>query len=165
LLAPATLHEDQLTRQYKEAVCDDHFKFYMGTSYRNYNLEIQRNDWNVIQRVSIDKGGKLIGFMSASIDRESRVVGSFGILNFTKKTNIIWSMDIVKFIRELRDQYDASKFEFVGFVGSDAERMYRRFIEKHGGNIAGTLRRTALLIDGNYYDSTLFEIMREDMNF
>jgi len=165
LLKPAILHEDQLVRKYREAVCDDHFKFYTGTSYRNYNFEVERNDWSAIQRVSIDKNGVLIGFMSAYINRESRVVSSFGILNFTKKANLIWSIDIIKFIRELRDRYNASKFEFVAFVGSDAECMYRRFIEKHGGNVAGTLRHTAKLIDGEYYDSTLFEIMREDMHF
>ena len=40
-----------------------------------------------------------------------------------------------------------------------------KFIKKHGGRIVGTYKNSTKLIDGKYYDSVMFEIMREDMNF
>lgn len=165
MLVPAILHEEQLKKNYVKAMCDDHYKFYMSTSYRSFTPNVQNNDWSTIQRVSIDKNGNVIGYMSAEIDRDSKVVNRFGLLNFTKQINVIFAQDLIKFIRELRDRYDASKFEFMAFVGGEAEQMYRKFISKHGGNIVGTLKKTSKLIDGKYYDATMFEIMREDMNF
>lgn len=165
MLAQAILYEDQLKRNYIEAACDDYFKFYTGTSYRNFDIRIQQNDWNRIQRVSIDKSGNVIGYMCASFDRESKVINNIGLINFTKQVNVTFAADVIKFLRELRDDYAASKFEFVAFVGGPAEKMYKRFIAKHGGRVVGTLRRTQKLTDGKYYDSTLFEIMREEMNF
>ncbi|MCK9327619.1 MAG: hypothetical protein M0P69_19145 [Bacteroidales bacterium] len=165
MLVPAILHEEQLKKNYAKAICDDHYKFYMATSYRNFTPDVKNSDWNTIQRVSIDKDGNVIGFMSAEINRDSKVIDRFGLLNFTKAINLIFAQDLIKFIRELRDRYDASKFEFMAFVGGEAEQMYRKFIGKHGGNIVGTMKRTSKLIDGKYYDATMFEIMREDMNF
>ena len=165
MLAQAILYEEQLKKQYIAAICDDYYKFYMATSYRNFTPNVQNNDWSTIQRVSIGKDGQVIGYMSAEIDRDSKVVNRLGLLNFTKQINVIFAQDFIKFIRELRDRYDASKFGFMAFVGGDAERMYRKFIKRHGGNIVGTFKRTVKLIDGKYYDATMFEIMREDMNF
>ena len=165
MLVPAILYEEQLKKQYIAAACNDHYKFYTGASYRRFTPYIQDNDWSAIQRVSVDKDGNVIGYMSAEIDRESKVVNRFGLLNFTKQINVIFAQDLIKFIRELRDRYDASKFEFMAFVGGPAEKMYRKFIKRHGGNIVGTFKKTAKLTDGKYYDATMFEIMREDMNF
>jgi hypothetical protein len=165
LLAQAILYEEQLKKQYATAMCDDYYKFYMSTSYRNFIPNIQNSDWSTIQRVSVDKNSNVIGYMSAEIDRDSKVVNRLGLLNFTKQINVIFAQDLIKFIKELRDRYAASKFEFMAFVGGDAERMYRKFIKRHGGNIVGTFRSTAKLIDGKYYDATMFEIMREEMKF
>jgi hypothetical protein len=165
VLKQAILYGNELKQKYVEAMCDDYFKFYNGCSYRNFNLDISNNDWNSIQRVSVDSNGDVIGFMSADINRDSRNIDCFGIMNFTKQPNIIFAKDLLKFMRELRDDYNANKFEFVAYVGSDAEKMYRKFISKYGGRIIGVKRRSQKLSDGKYYDSTLFEIMREEMIF
>ena len=87
------------------------------------------------------------------------------MINFTKEINITFSKDVLKFIRNLRDVHKATKFEFTGFVGGEPKLMYRKFIARYGGRIAGTLTNNTKLVDGNYYDSTIFEIMREDMKF
>lgn len=165
MLKQAILYEEQFKKEYLKAMCDDHFKFYNSCSNRNFTFSLADNDYWTIQRVSVDKNNNVIGFMSVDINRDSRVINHFGIMNFTKNINMIFAKDILKFLRELRDVYQASKFEFVAFVGGKPEAMYKRFIAKHGGRVVGTLTNTTKLLDGKYYDSTLFEIMREDMKF
>lgn len=165
MLKKAILYEDQLKKKYMEAACDDYFKFYFSTSYRNFKLNICDDDWWTIQAVSIDKNNNVIGFMTADASQDSRVVKCLGIMNFTKSPNLVFAKDLLMFLRDLRDRYGAIKFEFSAFVGSDAEKMYQKFIEKHGGRVVGTFKNSSRLADGEYYDSRVFEIMRDEMNF
>ncbi|EHI98021.1 hypothetical protein CDLVIII_1322 [Clostridium sp. DL-VIII] len=165
MLRQAILYSEDLRKKYVEAMCDDYFKFYSGCSYRSFDIEILKDDWNVIQRVSVNSEGKIIGFMSAEINRDSKNIDRFGIMNFTKNPNAVFAKDLIKFLRELKHSYNANKFEFAAYVGSEAEKMYTKFISKYGGNVIGRKRRSQKLADGEYYDTTIFEIMREDMNF
>jgi len=165
MLKQAILYKDELTTKYIEAMCDDHFKFYNAGSNRNFTFSLVDNDYWTIQRVSVDSDNNVIGFMGCDISRDNKVMRHFGLMNFTKRTNIIFAKDVLQFLRELKNTYCASKFEFVAYAGGEPEKMYRRFIEKHGGRIVGTLTDTQVLTDGKSYNSTLFEIMREDMNF
>jgi hypothetical protein len=94
-----------------------------------------------------------------------RKATGFGIMNFTKHPSGVFANDLLKFMRELKENYNANKFEFLAYVGSEAEKMYKKFIARYGGNIVGIKKRSQKLADGKYYDSTIFEIMREDMKF
>ena len=165
MLKQAILYEEQLKRKYIEASCDDYFKFYFSSSCREFSLKIHDNDYWTIQMVSVDKNDNIIGFISVDMNNDSKVAKYFGIINFTKKPNIIFAMDVIRFLRDLRDRHNASKFEFTAFVDGSAERMYQKFIKNHGGRVVGTYKNSTKLIDGKYYDSRMFEIMREDMNF
>ena len=164
MLKQAILYEEQLKRKYIEAVCDDYFKYYFD-SCREFSLKIYDSDYWTIQMVSIDKNNNIIGFISVNMNYNSRVANRFGIMNFTKTPNITFAIDVIKFLRDLRDKYDVSKFEFMAFVGAPAEMMYQKFIKRHGGRVVGTYKNSTKLVDGKYYDSRMFEIMREDMNF
>jgi len=165
MLKQAILYEEKLKRKYLEAICDDHFKFYISNSFRTFTFQLANDDCWKIQMVSVDTGNNLIGYMAADIDRDSRVISCFGIMNFTKKINITFSKDLMNFIRNLRDTYNASKFEFCAFTGGEPELMYRRFINKYGGRIVGIYTNSNKLLDGKLYNTTLFEIMRKDMKF
>lgn len=165
MLKQAILYKDELQRKYAEAICDDHFKFYTGESYRHFKLEIDDNDWNSLQFVSVDSNNKIIGMLGAGFNRDSRNFQGFGIMNFTKKPNVTFAKDVIQFLKNIKNVHNANRIEFMAYVGSDAEAMYQKFIMKHGGRVVGTKRRCQKLIDGKYYDSTLFEILKEDMNF
>lgn len=165
MLKQAILYENEIKKKYVEAMCDDYFKFYNGCSYRNFGIEIDSNDWNTLQRVSVNSNGEVIGYICAEINRDSRNITGFGIMNFTKKPSIVFAKDLLQFLREIRDDYNANRFEFLAYVGSKADIMYKAFILKYGGRIVGTKKRSQKLSDGKYYDSTIFEILREDMKF
>jgi hypothetical protein len=165
MLKQAILFQEKLKEKYIQAMCDDYFKFFTGNSYYEFEFEISKNDWSNIERVSVNSNGEIIGYFYVGINRDTRNITSFGIMNFTKKPNMIFAKDLIKFLRELRDSYNANKFEFLAYVGSPAEKFYREFIAKYGGNVVGIKRKTNKLTDGQYYDATMFEIMREDMKF
>lgn len=165
MLKQAILYRDTVKQRYIEAMCDEYFKFYHGNSYTNFDFELASNDWNTIEMVSVNSKNEVIGFMSAEINRDTKNITGFGVMNFTKNPNIIFAKDMLKFMKMLKYNYNANKFEFCAYTGSPAEGFYKRFIEKHGGNVIGIKRRSQVLSDGHYYDSTLFEILREDMRF
>lgn len=165
MLKPAYLYSDQLQRKYAETIDDNYYNFYFTGMWRNYKLKVYDDDCWIIQRVSVNSKGDVIGYMSASFDRESRVASSFAIMNFTKHINAVFAKDLLSYIRYLRDVQKASKFEFCAFVGGNPDRMYKQFIKKHGGRIIGVSQDATVLRDGLLHDMTLFEIMRLDMNF
>ena len=165
MLKQAILYEEQLKRKYMEAMCDDYFKFFTGCSYHSFTIDIVKSDWSEIQRVSVNRDGLVIGFITCQIERDSNNASRFGIMNFTKKSNIIFANDVLEFLRELKDGYNINRMEFMAYIGSEAEKMYTEFIKKHGGSVVGVEKRVAKLPDGKYYDCKIFEILREDMKF
>lgn len=165
MLRQAILYKDELRTKYIGAMCDDHFKFYNCTTYSSFDFEVKESDCWKIQMVSVDDNDNVIGYMTNAIDRDSKIMNCFGIMNFTKKTSLTFSRDLLSYIKYLRDTCQASKFEFCAYVGGKPEVMYSKFIDKHGGRIVGTYTDGAKLQDGKYYDCRMFEIMRKDMNF
>lgn len=165
MLVQAILHKEELIRKQIESSCDNYFMFYYSGSFRTFTFALEDNSFWKIQMVSIDKLKNVIGYMSVNIDRDSRVVDGFGIINFTKKPNLIFARDLMKFLRYLRDVCEASKFDFCAFVGGAPELMYRRFIKRYGGRVVGTYTADTKLLDGKLHNNTLFEIMRQDMKF
>ena len=165
MLKKAILYEEEVKTKYMEAMTQDRFKYYAGGSYLYFDLEIKKNDWNEIQRVSVDKDNKVIGFLSAEINRVTKNMKFFGIMHFDETPDIVFSRDVISFLRELRDNYLANKFNFLAYKGSPAQKLYDKFILKHGGRVVGIQLQDQILSDGKLYDSKLYEILREEMKF
>lgn len=165
MLKHAIQYKDELSKLYLNAICDDYFKWYAGSDYHDYELCIESNDFNIVQRVSVDKNDNIIGFMSCCVNRVSGRAYNFGILNFTKQLSTTFSKDVLCFIKDLKTNLNITKMEFLAYKGSPAELVYNKFISKHGGRIVGVKRATSKLSDGKYYDGVIYEIMREDMKF
>lgn len=165
MLKYAIIFKEELEKLWIKVSCDNYYKFFMGSSHRDFTFKLADTDYWQIQRVSVDRYDNLLGYIEVSISRNTGVINGFGVMNFTKKPNIALSKDLLNFLRELRDVYGASKFEFSAYEGGPPAEMYKKFIKKHGGRIVGTYTASTKLMDGKMYDSTMFEIMRKDMNF
>ena len=157
MLTRAILYEEQLKKKYIEATSDDYFKFYFSSAHRSFNLDVCNNDYWTIQMVSVDKNNNIIGFMSVSIDDDSKVVNNFGLINFTKKPNIIFSSDVMKFLRMLRDNYNASKFEFNAFV-DEAKKAVTKDIPT---TYHGVQKKQNSSMDTYYVSSWLFSSIQK----
>ena len=165
MLKHAFLYKEQLQQKYAKAMTDEHFKYYIADSYVNYTLDIKEDDWDNIQRVSVDKNNDVIGYMSCYIERHTNICRNFGILNFTKKQSITFSKDVFEYLKHLKYNCGATKFEFLAIEGSPSEKIYNKFIKKHGGRVIGIQYDTIKLTDGKMYNAVLYEIMRDYMKF
>lgn len=51
---------------------------------------------------------------------------------------------------------------FIVVVGNPIEKSYDKMIKKYGGRIVGTYKEDVKLIDGEYYDKKLYEILASE---
>lgn len=54
------------------------------------------------------------------------------------------------------------KIEFFVIVGNPVEKMYDRFVKKHGGRITGIRKKSVKIWTGEYCDEKLYEILKDD---
>lgn len=165
MLVQAILYKEELIKKQIESECDNYFMFYHSGPFPRFEFELETTACWKVQMVSIDKNKNIIGYVSCSVDRDTKVADCFGIVNFTKKLNLTFSKDLMEFLKYLRDIFHASKFNFSAFVGGPPEIMYQKFIRRYGGRVVGTYVDDVRLKDGNMYDSRAFEIMKKDMKF
>jgi len=137
------------------------YKFLTSCSYLD-QLEIETSDWKVIQRVStVDC--KVIGYFSATVNRDSYTISNLGIINYNlDKNSFVFSRDLEKFIDYLLYYKKFRKLTFNCYTDNPAIKIYDTFVEKFGGKIVGIREKHDRLLDGLFYDDKIYEIMREN---
>ena len=160
MLEPAILYKDRLKEKFAKEITKPKNKYANFGDYYSYELEIDTNEWDRLQRVSVNSKGDIVGYLKAEIDRNSLNISGMHIINFDQK-NIIFSKDLKRFF-DLIFERGINKINFGVIVGNPAEKMYDKFISKYNGRIVGIKTKEIKLIDGELYDLKLYEIMRED---
>jgi hypothetical protein len=140
-----------------EAFLTDRFKFYMRNSGVDYFIPVFHNSGEMLQMVSIDPQGMVIGYFGARINRETDAAYDLQVINFESK-NDIFSADLYDFFTSLYDKYGAEKAVFSVIVGNPAEALYDKVIKHLGGRIVGTFKQDVKLYDGKLYDVKWYEI-------
>jgi len=74
----------------------------------------------------------------------------------------VWGRDLINVVANIFEKFAFRKLLFSVVVGNPIERSYDRLIQRYGGRIVGTYKDHCKLMDGNYYDSKLYEIFKED---
>ncbi len=158
-------YKDQLNTLYKtNVVGNDFYKYWLNTNYWRFepNFCNESDEWNTIERVSIFDG-KIYGYFRANIDRNNNSVKTLSILYFYPKTfSIGFLKDLENLIKLIFTEYKFNKINFSVVVGNPAERLYDFFVKKYNGKIVGVYKDDAVLIDGNYYDCKIYEILKKD---
>jgi len=137
----------------------EYLKYYTGLYFQE--KEFSSDEWNSISVVSI-RGGKVLGFFSAGIDRSSHNVSNFGIFNMSKIPDPTFVRDLFKFVDELFTVYKFGKIDFFCYAGNPAEKQYDKAIGKLGGRIVGTKKKEQRLYDGTMADQKMYEILSEN---
>jgi len=159
LLDIANKYEEKLQLLFANIAFDDKYKFLSGSSYRD-KYKATDSTWSKHEFVSIHKE-EIVGYLSYAIDRDSNTAWGMQIVNF-KRPNIIFAKDLKKFLTDIFDKFQFRKLKFAVYVGNPIEKSYDRMCKKHGGRIVGTYIENDKLIDGNFYDCKMYEIMRTD---
>lgn len=157
MLRPAQLYKNELYKEYVKTWYKPENIFYTGCT-GNSIPEIPDNNYHEHCFVSVNKDGKIIGYINYSVDWVSMSAHDFGIISFDKG-NIDFVRDVFKVICDLFDKYHMNRISWYAYVDNPAIRGYRNFIRKHGGRECGYYRQATRLQDGKLHDSVQFEVL------
>lgn len=161
MLEHAYYNQSELCQCIEKILNDKNLYFYFMFPVKFFALEIDVTDYNSIQFVSKSTDGKIIGFLSASVNHGHDSIDSLNLINFTGKPNIIFSKDVESFFDEIFIKRHFRKCTFSAIEQNPAITLYRKLIKKFDGREVGFLKENKKLTDGNYYNEVLFEIFRD----
>lgn len=159
MLEPAIKYRDQLDSIQYDIWFNDKYKYFNSGTYYG-GIQIDDNTWNKHQFVSV-LNDEVIGYIEYSISREDNNVHSLGIINFSDN-KITFGKDLGKALKDIFEKYKFRKLNFSVVIGNPIEKSYDKMIKKCGGRIVGTYRENCKLIDGEYYDEKLYEILASE---
>lgn len=160
MLDLAINHAEELQKCFRSIWFQDKYKFWNFTSYYE-DMEITDSTWSKHQFVSLDSSGEVIGYIGYEINRSSGVVDGLNIINFTDN-KATFGMDAGQALRDIFEKFHFRKLVFVVVIGNPIEKTYDRMIARYGGRIIGIQSQQVKLIDGQFYDVKMYEILLDD---
>lgn len=161
MLELAYYNQEELNKCIQNIVKNKDLYFYFMYPYIFYSIQIEESDFNSLQFVSKNTIGEIVGYYTAIINRSNEYIEGLGVINFTGKSNIIFSKDTKSFFDEIFINRNYRKITFSAIEQNPAVKLYRKLIKLVNGKEVGTLRENKKLTDGKYYDEVIFEIYRE----
>lgn len=156
MLEPAIKYKDQLEKLQYNIWFNDKYKYWTCDVYYD-TLTINSNTWNKHRFVSVIND-KIIGYIAYNIDRGNNSVNCLSIMNFSDD-EMAFGMDLGQALKDIFEKYKFRKLNFVVVVGNPIEKSYDKMIKKYGGRIIGVKKEDVKLIDGEYYDKKIYEIL------
>lgn len=162
MLDLAYTNKDALNKQFLKILFNEKYKYYFVSPYLDYELEIENSGWNKLQQVSKNKDGDIIGYFEVKINRGSNNADNVRIINFQNKPSVTFSKDMYTFLSSLFKIFNFNKVSWCVIIGNPAEKMYDKLVKHYGGRIVGMYEQEFKLIDRNYYDAKVYEILKYD---
>jgi len=160
MLKYAKPYEEQVKKLFAETTFDMFYKYMTLSVYREEH-KIPDSTWEGHHFVSL-QGEQIIGYISYWIDRQSDIVSGIHIVHFEKKYPFTFSRDVITTIKDIFEKFHFRKINVSVVIGNPIERCYDRLIKRAGGRIVGIKKKDVKLIDGQYYDQKLYEILAEN---
>lgn len=160
MLDVAIKHKDRLTERFRETWFQDKYKYWNYTNYFE-EMSIADSTWVEHQFVSLNSKGDVIGYIGYKIDRSNDFVYALNIINFTDN-KVTFGMDLGKALTNIFEKFHFRKLCFSVIVGNPIEKAYDKMIEKFGGRISGYQKEHVRLIDGQFYDEKMYEILAKE---
>jgi len=178
MLKPAYLstNKDEINR----LITEGNYDYVYLSNYTHYEVvdEIYNDEWNQIQKTSVDTHGNILGYFSASVnmvqkkitgtlfvkfkykyteyakntlDPERRCVHIEGLAGAITELEDISRTDFHQFVDEIMTHPIYNRIEFRALVNNPANRIYEKFMEKYNGE-RFFYRDSIILRDGQYHD-------------
>lgn len=161
MLDNAKKYEKEIQDKFLDTWYDMKYQYYRDTSGDRLP-QLPDNCYDRRSFVSLDKEGKVIGFISYSYNDTAGTANNFGIINFGKPS-YTFANDVLQVIADIFFKYKLRRIEWWCFADNPAIKGYRKFIKRFGGREVGHLREVSRLMDGKLHDGVIFEILREDL--
>lgn len=133
---------------------DRRSRWFYVTSFRR-KFEVAADDWSQVQRVSVEDG-RVVGFLEATVDRETRGVSNLSVVNF-EPGNVTFAMDLRRFMLGLVAEFVVVRWSCVS--GSPNEELWGRAAEAMGGRRVGMAQRYHRMPGGELADAVFFEVL------
>ena len=157
MLKPAYFHttKEELDRLIYEEDC------YEKLSLQNYDdfnqVEISSDDWVKIQRVSVSKDGRILGFFSAGWSNLHERVNNLYLVKFKSKFEMgndkqIAKQDLEDFIETLIKDPKFRYVQFCALEENPACRLYDSWLYKYGG-YKNVYQKAVKLKDGKFHNT------------
>lgn len=156
MLEPAIKYKDQLEKLQYDIWFNDKYKYWVCDVYYE-TMTINENTWSKHQFVSVIDD-KVIGYIAYNVNRSDNSVDCLSVMNFTDD-KMAFGMDLGQALKDIFEKYKFRKLNFCVVVGNPIEKSYDKMIKKYGGRIIGTKKEDVKLIDGEYYDKKIYEIL------
>lgn len=160
MLGLALNNKEELQKKFRSTWFSEKYKFWNCSNYYE-DRQLAESTWSNHQFVSLDNNGAVIGYIGYWIDRENDLVEGLNIINFTEN-RVTFGIDIGNALRDIFEKFHFRKLNFAVVVGNPIESTYDRMIEKYHGRIVGVQEKQVRLIDGQFYDKKLYEVLAED---
>ena len=172
--------KEELSKTYSRFICSKRSINYQE-SYRNFKLQIEDNNWDVIQSVS-RYGDVIIGYLSASINRATRNITNISIVRFEseeisesgsgKAFDLIdknklsdkaieeFTKDMNRFILHLIDNGFNKISWCVYSTNKKVLKLDQLFVKRFGihGREVGVCINECILRDGTFVNAHMFEV-------
>jgi hypothetical protein len=162
MLVPAITVEDQINEQLQRHAFDERLKYYFTSGREQLKLEIRENAWFYLQAASLSEDGEVLGYVSASTDRQNHVVEDLQAIRFPEEFSYVFARDFHEYLRSLFEKWNFSKVAWRSAACNPKTGMYRRMADRYGGGQVGRQKRHRCLPDGRKVDLLLFEVMRAE---
>lgn len=110
---------------------------------------------------SLDKDGKLLGYIGYSVSITAGRAHSFEMISFDIG-NLQFLRDAQHVLCDIFEKYGLNCLSWAAYVGNPAMGGYERLCKKMGGRVAAYERQVARLLDGRLCDSKTFEVLAEE---
>lgn len=125
------------------------------SSYR-FEFKIGESEWECLQRASVAADGSLLGYLSASVDRDNREVTNITAISFVEGS-VEWAVDLRRFMSNLVAEFEVVHWSALADTPNAV--MYRRAAERLGGRVCGRFERRARRPGGQLAAVEWFEIL------
>ena len=160
MLELASLHKEKLITMYRKTWRNPKYRFYsLGVYFED--LTIEDSTWGGEQFASLNSAGEIVGYVAARYRRETESVSDLQFLSFTEGINHVTARDMLHFIDTLFSSR-IRKISFDVVCGNPIEPTYEKLVKRYGGRVVGIMTGETRLVDGGYYDTKLFEILKSD---
>lgn len=161
MLRIANEYEEELRRRLRAASIDPRYMYYFGGPGSDGLDRLTDNTIWGRNFVSVDKEGKLIGYIAYSVDAFSERAHGFVFISFDIG-NLSFIKDAQQVVVDIFEKYHLNSLSWFGYADNPVIGSYQRLCKMMGGRQSGYDREIVKLLDGKLHDSITFEVLSRE---
>lgn len=161
MIKPAQNYADKITALEYDLFYGMKYQYFHGGRTRAPSAIYGTSNEN-ISFVSLDSNDNILGLIKNSVDYTANQAYDLAIISF--KNSYEFARDVLKVIYDIFYKFKFCRLEFCAYADNPTFKNYKRFIQKFGGREAGYFRKYTKLLDNEYHDRVIFEILDTDLN-